>query len=215
MSKIVVFGAGGNAGRLITDEAARRGHAVTAAVRARSDVPVFAEGVNVITGDPTDSSSVRALAKGEDVFIVAVGGADNTVWLRAARTLVETLEAIPGAIPRILHMGGGSTLLTPQGGHFFDLPDFPEAFRGPALGQSEALDYYRGHPKRRVSWTYLSPPPVYFAPGQRTGKYRTGLDHPVEDVTGRSRLSYEDFAIAMIDEVEQRKFINTRFTVGY
>jgi len=139
VSKIVVFGAGGKAGRLITDEAARRGHSVTAAVRDRSDVPGFAEGVNSVTGDPTDSRSVRALAKGEDVFIVAIGGADNTVWLRAAQTLLETLEAIPGSIPRILHMSGGSTLLTPQGGHFFDLPDFPEAFRGPALGQAEAL----------------------------------------------------------------------------
>ena len=215
MSKIVVFGASGKAGRLITDEAARRGHSVTAAVRDRSDVPGFAEGVNSVTGDPTDSRSVRALAKGEDVFIVAIGGADNTVWLRAAQTLLETLEAIPGSIPRILHMSGGSTLLTPQGGHFFDLPDFPEAFRGPALGQAEALDYYRGHANGRVSWTYLSPPPVYFAPGQRTGKYRSGLDHPVEDATGRSSLSYEDFAVATIDEVEQRKFINKRFTVGY
>jgi hypothetical protein len=73
----------------------------------------------------------------------------------------------------------------------------------------------RGHANRRVSWTYLSAPPVYFAPGQRTGKYRSGLDHPVEDATGRSSLSYEDFAVATIDEVEQRKFINKRFTVGY
>src|SRR5258708_2242340 len=73
----------------------------------------------------------------------------------------------------------------------------------------------RAHAKGRVSWTSLSPPPVYFASGQRTGKYRSGLDHPVEDATGRSSLSYEDFAVATIDEVEQRKFINKRFTVGY
>ena len=95
MSKIVVFGAGGTVRRMITDEATRRGHTVTAVVRDRSDVLDFAEGVNTVTGDPTDSRSVRALAKGEDVFIVAVGGADNTVWLRAAQTLVETLAAIP------------------------------------------------------------------------------------------------------------------------
>jgi chitinase len=66
--------------------------------------------VTTVVGDPTDSDSVSALAKGEDVFIIAVGGADNTVWLRAAQTVVETLEAIPRTIPRILHMGGGSTL---------------------------------------------------------------------------------------------------------
>jgi len=215
MGRIVVFGAGGKAGKMITDEAAQRGHSVTATVRDLSNVPAFAEGVNEITGDPTDIVSVRALAEDEDVFIVAVGGADNTVWLRAAQTLIETREAIPGPVPRILHMGGSSTLLTAQGSHCFDLPDFPEAYRGPALGQAQALDYYRGDTNGRVSWTYLSSPPVYFAPGKRTGKYRIGLDHPVEDATGRSSLSHEDFAVAMVDEVVQRRFINKGFTVGY
>src|SRR5258708_29467609 len=94
MGRIVVFGAGGKAGEMITDEAAQRGHSVTATVRDLSNVPAFAEGVNEITGDPTDMVSVRALAEDEDVFIVAVGGADNTVWLRAAQTLIETREAI-------------------------------------------------------------------------------------------------------------------------
>ena len=151
MGRIVVFGAGGKAGKMITDEAAQRGHSVTATVRDLSNVPAFAEGVNEITGDPTDIVSVRALAEDEDVFIVAVGGADNTVWLRAAQTLIETREAIPGQVPRILHMGGSSTLLTAQGSHCFDLPDFPEAYRGPALGQAQALDYYRGDTNGRVS----------------------------------------------------------------
>src|SRR5258708_2279273 len=110
MGRIVVFGAGGKAGEMITDEAAQRGHSVTATVRDLSNVPAFAEGVNEITGDPTDMVSVRALAEDEDVFIVAVGGADNTVWLRAAQTLIETREAIPGQVPRILHMGGSSSV---------------------------------------------------------------------------------------------------------
>src|SRR5260370_38822585 len=97
------------------------------------------------------------------------------------RLLYETREAIPGQVPRILHMGGSSTLLTTQGSHCFDLPDFPQAYRGPALGQAQALDYYRGDTNGRVSWTYLSSPPVYFAPGKRTGKDGIGVDHPVED----------------------------------
>src|SRR5258708_31569210 len=105
MGRIVVFGAGGKAGKMITDEAAQRGHRVTATVRELRNVPAFGEGVNEITGDPTDIVSVRALAEDEDVFIVAVGGADNTVWLRAAQTLIETREAIPGQVPRILHYG--------------------------------------------------------------------------------------------------------------
>jgi len=91
----------------------------------------------------------------------------------------------------------------------------PKPFRGPALGQAEALDYYRGHANGRVSWTYLSPPPVYFAPRSAHRQVSLRARPSVEDATGRSSLSYEDFAVATIDEVEQRKFINKRFTVGY
>jgi putative NADH-flavin reductase len=133
----------------------------------------------------------------------------------AAQTLLETREAIPGTIPRILHMGGSPTLLTAQSSHCFVLRDFPEAYRGPALGQAQASDYYRGDTNGRASWTYLSSPPVYFAPGKRTGECRIGLDHPVEDATGRSSLSHGDSAVAMVDEVVRRRFIKKGFTVGY
>src|SRR5258705_12160404 len=137
MGRIVVFGAGGKAGKMITDEAAQRGHSVTATVRDLSNVPAFAEGVNEITGDPTDIVSVRALAEDEDVFIVAVGGADNTVWLRAAQTLIETREAIPGQVPRILHMGGSSTLLTAQG--ILRSAGFPRSLSRSRLGASAGV----------------------------------------------------------------------------
>jgi uncharacterized protein len=66
-----------------------------------------------------------------------------------------------------------------------------------------------------VTWTYVSPPPVHFAPGRRTGTYRTGLDQPVTGADGEARLSYEDMAVAIVDEIEQPKFLNTRFTAGY
>ncbi len=112
-------------------------------------------------------------------------------------------------------MGGGSTLLTPDGKRFIDLPQFPAEYRASALGQAEALDTYRKSNRSTVRWTYVSPPPIHFAPGQRTGKYRTGLDHPVVDDHGESSLSYEDFAIAVLDEIERPHFVNQRFTVGY
>src|SRR5258708_33238858 len=102
MGRMVVFGAGGKAGKMITDEAAQRGHSVTATVRDLSNVPALAEGINEITADPTDIVSVRALAEDEDVFIVAVGGADNTVWLRAAQTLIHTRGSITWQRPRIV-----------------------------------------------------------------------------------------------------------------
>src|SRR5260370_7356135 len=101
MGRIVVFGAGGKAGKMITDEAAQRGHSVTATVRDLSNVPAFAEGVNEITGDPTDIVSVRALAEDEDVFIVPVGGPSNPPSLRPPQPLIHPPHPIPPQIPRI------------------------------------------------------------------------------------------------------------------
>src|SRR5260370_2074934 len=124
--RMVVFGAGGKRGKMITDEAAERGHSVTATVRDLSNVPAFAEGVNEITGDPTDIVSVRALAEDECVFIVPAGGADNTGWLRSARTLIGTRETVPGQRPPILHMVAISPLLPAQSRQFVDLPPHPD-----------------------------------------------------------------------------------------
>jgi putative NADH-flavin reductase len=215
MMNIVVFGAGGKAGRRITAEAARRGHHVIAVARERSQLTDLPAGVVPEVGDPTSSVSVRKLAEGTDAFIVAIGGTDNSLWKRAAQTLTDTLNGMAGKIPRILHMGGGASLLTADGARFLDLPGFPKAFRGPAEGQAAALDFYRQLADPKVSWTYVSPPPVNFSPGQRTGRYRTGKDHPVVDEKGDSVVSYEDYAVALIDEVENQRFVNTRFTVGY
>jgi uncharacterized protein len=80
-------------------------------------------------------------------------------------------------------------------------------------GQAAALEVYGA--STDVRWTYVSPPPGHFAPGERTGKYRTGLDHPVVASDGSMRLSYEDYAVAIVDEIEHPRFIGKRFTVGY
>ena len=115
--------------------------------------------------------------------------------------------------PRIIHQGGGASLLTDDGTRYYDLPEYPREFRPHAIGQIRALEAYRV--TEGVTWTYLSPPPVCFSPGERTGRYRTGLDHPVVGDDGESRISYEDFAVAVIDEIEHPRHLNRRFTVGY
>ncbi|WDZ87094.1 NAD(P)-dependent oxidoreductase [Micromonospora cathayae] len=213
MSNIVVFGAGGTAGSRITAEAVRRGHRVTAAVRRPEAVTYLPAEARVVTGDVTSARSVRELAPEADVFVVAVGGGERTLWPDAARTLVSTLREVPDP-PRIIHLGGGATLLAPDGTRFLDAPDFPDRYRDPALGQAEALDLYRSAADG-VPWTYLSPPPLEFHPGERTGRYRTGGDHPVTDAQGRSVLSYEDLAVAVLDEIENPRHLNTRFTAAY
>lgn len=214
MSNVVVFGAGGTAGSRITTEAASRGHRVTAAVRRpEALVATLPPDVEAVAGDPTSARSVKEIAPGTDVLVVAIGGQGRHLWRDAAETLVSTLRGLPGPIPRIIHMGGGGTLTTPDGTRFLDTPGFPAEYRDVALGQADALDCYRS--STGVPWTYISPPPFEFHPGVRTGRYRTGRDQPVTDEQGRSELSYEDLAVAVVDEIENPRFLNTRFTAAY
>ncbi|MFE9691510.1 NAD(P)-dependent oxidoreductase [Micromonospora sp. NPDC005806] len=212
MSNIVVFGAGGTAGSRITDEAVNRGHRVTAAVRRPEATSYLSSSVRTVTGDATSERSVRQLAEDADVLVVAIGGGERELWPDAARTLVDTLRGLPDP-PRVIHVGGGATLLTPKGTPYLDEPDFPEEYRDSAEGQAAALDIYRS--ADGVTWTYVSPPPLEFHPGERTGHYRTGTDHPVTDAQGRSVLTYEDLAVAILDEIENPQFRNARFTAAY
>ncbi|MFG3302278.1 NAD(P)-dependent oxidoreductase [Micromonospora chersina] len=213
MSDIVVFGAGGTAGSRIAAEAAERGHRVTAAVRRPEATSYLPVGVRTVTGDATSPRSVRELAGDADVFVVAIGGGERELWRDAARTLVDTLRELPDP-PRVIHVGGGATLLTPKGTRYLDEPDFPEEYRDSAEGQADALEFYRSSADG-VTWTYVSPPPLEFHPGERTGHYRTGTDHPVTDAQGRSVLTYEDLAVAIVDEIENPRFGNARFTAAY
>ncbi|MBQ1042533.1 MULTISPECIES: NAD(P)-dependent oxidoreductase [unclassified Micromonospora] len=213
MSDIVVFGAGGTAGSRIAAEAVERGHRVTAAVRRPEAVGYLPPGVRTVTGDATSARSVRELAQDADVLVVAIGGGERDLWRDAARTLVDTLRELPDP-PRVIHVGGGSTLLTPKGTRYLDEPDFPEEYRDSAHGQADALEFYRSSADG-VTWTYVSPPPLEFHPGERTGHYRTGTDQPVTDAQGRSVLTYEDLAVAIVDEIENPRFGNARFTVAY
>ncbi|MEG3635910.1 NAD(P)-dependent oxidoreductase [Micromonospora palythoicola] len=214
MVNIVVFGAGGTAGSRIVREAFDRGHRVVAAVRRpEADAPYLPAGVRVVTGDATSVRSVRELAPEADALVVAIGGGDRTLWPDAARTVLDALRGMPAA-PRVIHVGGGATLLDPAGTPLLEDPDFPAEYRDAALGQAEALDVYRSSADG-VTWTYVCPPPLEFHPGERTGRYRTGTDQPVTDAAGRSVLSYEDLAVAVVDEIENSRFRNMRFTAAY
>ncbi|MBM0238077.1 NAD(P)H-binding protein [Micromonospora sp. ATA32] len=213
MSTIVVFGAGGSAGSRIVAEAVGRGHRVIAAVRRPEAVTYLPPGIQLVTGDATSQRSVRELAPDADAIVVAIGGGGRELWRDAAENLITTLRDLPAA-PRIIHVGGGATLLTPKGTPHFDEPDFPEQYRDAALGQADALGWYRSSADT-VNWTYLSPPPLEFHPGERTGHYRTGTEHPVLNEQGRSVLTYEDLAVAVIDEIENPRFEKMRFTAAY
>jgi len=213
MSKVVVFGAAGQAGRRIIAEAAARGHEVTAVARRPETAPAFGDGVTVVAGDVTSAESVGALAKDADVLLTAAGNHGRPIYTAIAETLVGAVAGLPQPAPRIIHLGGGATLTTPDGTRFLDLPSFPAAYFEVASGQADALDIYRA--SSDITWTYVSPPPIHFHVGERTGQYRTGLDQPVAGADGQATITYEDLAVAIVDEIERPQFRNTRFTAGY
>ncbi|HLZ57791.1 MAG TPA: NAD(P)H-binding protein, partial [Ktedonosporobacter sp.] len=108
-------------------------------------------------------------------------------------------------------VGGAGSLEVAPGLHLVDTPDFPAAWKPTALAHRDALEVYR---KANLDWTYVSPAAL-IAPGERTGTYRTGTDKLLTDEKGESRISAEDYAIAILDEVEHPHFIRRRFTVAY
>jgi uncharacterized protein len=213
MASIVVYGAGGRAGSRIVSEGASRGHSVVAVLRDPARIGDLPSGVRAAAGEATSAASLRAQLAGADALVFAIGGPDKSVYAHAARAAVEVLSPLGNGGPRVIHMGGGGSLLNAQGVRFADTPGFPPAIVEEMKAQAAALDVYRG--SRGVRWTYISPPPGHFAPGERTGHYRTGLEHPVVAPDGSMRLSYEDFAMALVDEIENGKFVCARFTVGY
>lgn len=214
MSRIVVFGAAGKAGSRVVSEAAARGHEVTAVARDVARLCRLPEGVRSVVGDVTDAETVGALAVEADALVLTVGGPDARLYTEAVSTVAAAVRALGSKGPRIVHMGGGASLLNEDEVRYFDSPRFPEEFKPYAIGQIEALDAYRTL-GADVTWTYVSPPPVHFAPGERTGNYRTGLDHPVVGDDGEARISYEDYAVALLDELETPRHLNRRFTVGH
>ncbi|MFI1028353.1 NAD(P)-dependent oxidoreductase [Streptomyces sp. NPDC020951] len=214
MSRIVVFGAAGKSGSRVVAEAAARGHEVTAVARDLTRLGGLPDGVRAVAGDVTDPESVAALAKDADAVVLTVGGPEARLYTDAVATVVAAVRALGPAAPRILHMGGGASLLGEDGVRIYDAPGFPQEFKPYAIGQIQALDAYLALGDD-VTWTYLSPPPVHFAPGDRTGRYRTGLDRPVIGDDGEACISYEDYAVALVDEIEKPEHLNRRFTVGY
>jgi putative NADH-flavin reductase len=212
-ANVVVFGAGGKAGGRIVAEAAQRGHHVIAAAREPAGLRDLPAGVRAVSGEATSPESLREQWVGADALVFAIGGPDKSVYARAARAAVEVLSPLGGRGARVIHMGGGGSLLNAQGVRFADVAGLPPALVEEMKAQAAALDIYRG--STGVRWTYVSPPPGNFAPGERTGHYRIALDHPVVAADGSMRLSYEDFAVALVDEIENGKFIGARFTVGY
>jgi putative NADH-flavin reductase len=202
--KIALVGGSGAVGSRIANEALRRGHEVTAVVRDPARVGPRAH-LTPVAGDAHDPSALAGVLAGHDVVVSAV---------RVAQVApAELIDAVRGSgVKRYLVVGGAGSLEVAPGRILVDSPHFPAEHRGEALGGKKFLDALRG--VHDLDWTFLSPSALFTA-GERTGSFRLGGDELLTGADGKSWISFEDYAIAMLDEIERPAHVRRRFTVGY
>jgi putative NADH-flavin reductase len=215
---IVVYGGSGNIGSRIANEAAARGHKVT--VVDRSPKPELApKGAQLVTGNALDPKDITKNIAGADVLVssVVVRPAPTPDFaLSVVKSMVAGLRAQTGAKKtRLLVVGGASSLYNAEGKRIIEtFPGTSDTARlGEVKSSVDSLDWLRAEVKD-VSWTFFSPA-GRISPGTRTGKFRLGTEQIVTDDKGVSAISMEDYAVAMLDEIEKPQFVNKRFTVGY
>ena len=201
--KIALIGASGNAGSRILDELVRRGHSVTAIVRNPEKIAPNPK-VTARAGDVFDQAGLASLLKGNDAVISAVHFTASD-----PRKLIEAVRA--AGVNRYLVVGGAGSLEVAPGHKLIDTPEFPAIYKAEAAAGGVFLDLLRE--EKELNWTFLSPSAM-FVPGERTGKFRLGTDQLLSNENGSS-ISFEDYAIALADEIEKPVHSRRRFTVGY
>lgn len=210
--RIAVFGATGGVGSRTVAEALARGHEVTAVVRGRDRFAGLPEGARPRVGDVSDTAAVAALSAEADVVVSAVRPPEGLEHQQAAITKT-LLDGVATTGARLLIVGGAATLTVPDtGGRVLDDPRYvQQPWRAIAEASAEQHEVCRN--EERVDWVYVSPPAALM-PGERTGRYRLGGDELLVDERGESRISMEDFAVALVDEAESPQHTRTRFTVA-
>ena len=201
---VALIGIGGRVGSRLATELLSRGHTVTGIernVRKTSPRP----GVTIKQGDATQQSVLAPLIAGHDAVISA-----SRFQTSDANALISAVKN--ASVKRLLVVGGAGSLEVTPGKTLLDTPDFPEAYKAESRAGANFLDILRH--EKDLDWTYLSPS-AEFAPGARTGKFRLGANQLLFDSKGKSWISMEDFAIALVDELERPAHSRQRFTVGY
>lgn len=206
MSKIAIIGATGRAGSQLLEEALRRGHSVTAIARDTSKIGTRA-GVASKNVDVLDSAALQDAVAGHDVVITAA----HFATVPASAIVGPVKQA---GVKRLLVVGGAGSLLLPDNTRVIDSAGFPAEYKTEASAGAAFLDVLRQEQEQDLDWAFLSPS-AEFVEGERSGKFRVGQDHLLVSEEGRSWITFADYAIALIDEVETPKHSRQRFTVGY
>jgi uncharacterized protein len=208
---VALYGATGKSGSRILKELVARGHRVTAIVRHPDKLPKPTPGVLVKQDDLSDPAKIAAAVNGAEVVISAYASPPDNPEAIVGVTERQIQALSRGGRARLLVVGGAGGLNVAPGVALVDSPGFPEAFQPIARAHVKAFDVLKAS---SIDWTYLAPA-AYFVPGERTGKFRLGKDELIADEQHESRISMEDYAIALVDEVEKPRHIRQRFSVGY
>lgn len=216
MKNVVLIGASGFVGTAILNKLLNRGHKVTAIVRDAKKMTVSNPNLTIVEADVTDTDALKEAGKGKDAVISAY----NPGW-KNPHIYEDTLKNYPlivesakqAGVKRLLIVGGAGTLFYAPGKMVMDADDVPAQL---LPGIKSLGEFYLNtlRKEKDIDWIFLSPA-ANMTPGQRTAKFRIGKDDLVVDANGDSNISVEDFAVAMVDELEQEKHHKERFTIGY
>lgn len=216
MKNVTLIGASGFVGTAILNELLARGHRVTAVVRNPGKIGIKSPLLTVVQADVTDTSALVAACKGRDAVISAYnpGWTNPNIYEETLRNYPLILEAVrQSGVRRLLCVGGAGTLFCAPGLRVVDSGVIPDAIMG---GVRSLGEFYLNTlmNEKEIDWIFFSPAGT-LEPGKRTGKFRLGKDDLIVDENGNSHISVEDYAVAMVDELENPKHHYERFTIGY
>ena len=210
---IALFGIAGRVGSRIAQEALSRGYSVTGVYHQTGKGPLDRERLLLRPGSVMDPVTVAEISKGNDAVVSAVGPTASSPHDFVANSVRSLLAGVKMAgVRRLLVVGGAGSLEVAPGLLLMDSPDFPPAYREIALAHRDALEVLKQ--EREIDWTCISPA-AQFGPGERRGHYRVDGGKLVVDGEGVSHISMEDYAIAVVDEIEHPKFLKSRMSVGW
>lgn len=216
MKNVVLIGASGFVGNAILNELLSRGHKVTAVVRNPEKINVSNSNLEIVKTDIADTNAMVGICKGKEAIISAYnpGWTNTDIYEETLRNYPLILEAAKrSGAKRLLCVGGAGTLFCAPGLRVVDSGAIPDAIMG---GVKSLGEFYLNTlmNEKDIDWIFFSPAGT-LEPGKRTGKFRLGKDDLIIDENGISHISVEDYAVAMVDELESPKHHCERFTIGY
>ncbi|CAN5370873.1 NAD(P)-dependent oxidoreductase [soil metagenome] len=215
--KILLIGGTGNIGQRILKEALDKGYEVTAAQRKPEALKLKHPNLLVIKADVLNETELSSLIAGKDVVVSAISlysGLTPEQFKKAHQNLINTLKKQPQT--RIIAVGGGTNNEVAPGLRMLDNADImkniPGEYKPSIFAHGEAQQLYEN--SGLINWTYFNPAAMIQA-GEHTGKFRLGTTNLVADENGASNISFEDYAIALVDEIKNQQFVGKPFTIGY